>query len=284
MTLTGSTRRLVTFVALAAGLLVLASAPAAAASGGATVFTHSAKSGELRGGLLTLRGVGRRVTWAHNSGRSGSISIARLHRRLFSPETPPVGTLHVGGRRPGRERTFRLSRPRYNGARRWVRYRVERLGKRTRSGAAARASQASASDRFGAASLSIVGHPSRLGSSAIGGNSCSVGILNLTAYNLQAASESKWDTDDWAPGIPFNDVVSPLGTESWGSAGGFLRGCSTTAVWVAASTPRVSVTITETRPWSDDSTETCVTSDPTRLTCDRTVGLEETNWIIRVTL
>ena len=274
----GSTLRLVTSVALAVGLLVLVPAAAPATSGGATVFTHSATSGELRGGLLTLRGVGSRLTWVHNSGRAGTVSVTRLHRRLFSPETPPVGTLHVAGRRPGRVHAFRLSRPRYNAGRQWVRYRVERLGKHPR------ASHGSGTSQFGAASLSIVGHPSRLGSSDTGGSWCGAGILNLTIHELHAASASKWDTDSWDPEIPVNDVVDNLGgTESWGSDAGFLRGCSNTVVWVTSSDPPASFTVTTTHPWQSRSIETCRSSDPT-FSCVRTFGLDQVNWVIRPTL
>ena len=64
---------------------------------------------ELRGGSLTLRGVGRRVTWATHAGQSGVVSAARLHRRLFLRALPPAtGTLHVAGQRSGRDLTFRL--------------------------------------------------------------------------------------------------------------------------------------------------------------------------------
>jgi hypothetical protein len=274
----GSALRLVASLALAVGLLVLVPAAAAARSGGATVFTHSAKSGELRGNLLTLRGVGSRLTWAHNSGRTGSVSVARLHRRLFSPEAPPVGTLHVAGRRGGRGRAFRLTRPRYNPAREWVRYRVERLGRRPR------ASQASGTDRFGAASLSIVGHPSRIGISTSGGNYCAVGILNLTIHDLQATSATKWDTDDWDPGNPFNAVVENLGgTESWATDGGFLRGCSNTVVWALGSDPRVSFRITTTHPFKGNVIETCKPSDSS-YTCSQTLGIDEVNWVVRPVL
>jgi hypothetical protein len=271
--------RLILSVALAAGLLTVVPATAPAASGGATVFTHSAESGQLRGGLLTLRGVGSRLTWAHNGGRSGTVSVERLHRRLFFPETPPMGTLHVAGRRP---QALRLRRPRYNATRELVRYRVQRLGKRTRAGRVAGASQVSG--EFGAASLSIVAHPSLLGSSDGAGNYCAVGILNLTIHDVRAASASKWDTDDWDPAIPTNDVIEPLGgTASWASQGGFLRGCSNTAVWVVDSDPPVSFTITTTHPFPGNKAESCKPSSRS-FTCAQTLGIDEVNWIIRPTL
>jgi hypothetical protein len=136
---------------------LLAAAPAGAQvpSGDGTVFVHSAKSGKLGGGRLTLHGVSRRVTWAHNSGRSGVLAVRRLHRRHFSPKTSAAtGTLHVAGHRGGDELTFKLSRPRYNPARRTVSYTAKRLGNgRFPSRAAAQA--AAAARQFGAASLSI---------------------------------------------------------------------------------------------------------------------------------
>ena len=39
-----------------------------------------------------------------------------------------TGTLHVAGHRGGDELTFKLSRPRYNAARRTVSYKIRRLG------------------------------------------------------------------------------------------------------------------------------------------------------------
>lgn len=113
----------------AAGLLAAVPAGAQAPPRDATVFVHSAKSGELGGGRLTLHGVSGRVTWAHNSGRSGVMKVKRLHRMLFSAKTATAtGTLHVAGHRGGDELTFKLSRPRYNAARRTVSYKIKRLG------------------------------------------------------------------------------------------------------------------------------------------------------------
>jgi hypothetical protein len=104
-------------VVVAAGLLATAPVSARVPSGGATVFVHSATSGELSGGRLTLRGVGGRVTWAHNRGRSGVLRITRLHRMLFAPAKSAVtGALHVAGHRGGEEPTFKLSRPRHSAA------------------------------------------------------------------------------------------------------------------------------------------------------------------------
>ena len=88
---------------------------------------HSAQRGEFQGGRLILRGrgIGRRVSWAHNSGQSGQISVTRMHRRLFAPGTrPATGVLHIAGQPAGRELALRLSRPRRSASRHWVSYRA----------------------------------------------------------------------------------------------------------------------------------------------------------------
>jgi hypothetical protein len=140
-------------VVFAAGLL--AAVPASAQAPSDAIFVHSAKSGELGGGRLTLQGGGRRVTWAHRSGRSGVMAVRRMHRLVFSGAKPTAtGTLHVAGHRGGQELTFRLSRPRYNAARGTVSYAVRRMKGRLPGRAAGAAGMAR---RFGAASLSIVG-------------------------------------------------------------------------------------------------------------------------------
>ena len=150
----------------AAGLAALAVAGlwAATASGspppsaGATVFVHSATSGELGGGRLTLHGVSRRVTWAHHSGRSGVMAVRRMHRRLFSGrKRAATGTLHVAGHHGGDELTVELSKPHYNATRHTVSYRIKRLGNGHLPSLGARAAGARQRRTFGAASLAIVG-------------------------------------------------------------------------------------------------------------------------------
>jgi hypothetical protein len=219
--------RLAALALAAAGLVALAPATAR----GNLVVVHSAKSGTLAGDRLTLHRVGRRVTWVTNSGRSGVVSIARLHRRLFLPGTPwATGTLHIAGQRGGQELALRLRRPRYDRARQTVRYRVERLSKRR----SARASGFRARRRFGAASLSIVG-ATLVGDN--GGNDCSVTVTNSTPWPLQASAENKWPTDTWDPGIPFNDVLAQGKSIEWGSDGGLWRGCSVSGSWTVVPDP-----------------------------------------------
>ena len=141
---------------VAVALSVAGAGPAAAAatpSASGTVFVHSARSGELGGGRLTLRGVGRLVTWSQPSGRSGVLSITRMHRLLFSSANPATGTLHVAGQRGGDELTLRLTRPHY--AHGTVSYQVRRLNHGRLPGRDARGAQSA--QQLGAASLSIVG-------------------------------------------------------------------------------------------------------------------------------
>ena len=215
-------------VAAVVGVLALTTAPAR----GATTFVHSAKSGELQGGRLILRGVGRRVAWITNSGRSGVVSVKRLHRRLFLPGRPATGVLHVTGDRGGDEQTFKLSRPRYNAGRRGVSYKVRPLGRARLS----RAAGVRRLRRFGAASLSILGAP-QLGAGDNGGNDCRITITNNLPWELEASSESKWPTDTWDDGIPFQYVLDQAQSITWGSDGGLFRGCSVSGGWTIVSDP-----------------------------------------------
>ena len=219
---------LVLAAAAFASALVLTAAPAR----GATTFVHSAKNGEFRGDRLVLHGIGRRVSWVTNTGRSGVVSIKRLHRRLFPPRRPATGILHIAGDRGGDEREFRLSRPRYSAGRQRVSYRVSGL-KRARL---ARSAAVRGPRRFGPASLSILGAP-QLGSGDNGGNDCRVTIENNLPWELEASSEGKWPTDTWDPGIPFQYVLDQAQSITWGSDGGFLRGCSVSGGWSIISDP-----------------------------------------------
>jgi hypothetical protein len=225
-----------------AGLLVVAVAGAAAASAGGRMFVHSADSGQLKGGLLTLRGrgIGPRVTWVHGSGRSGVISVARMHRRLFERgKRPATGVLRVAGR----ELALRLSRPRFSASGHWVRYRAKRLAKRRR---AAPASQAAFPRRFGAASLSLVSDR-RVGD--ITGEACPMEIDNNTGSELWVLSASKWDTDNWTIQIIDPRVQDGEFDFGWESVGAFGRGCGNTVVFQVVDDPSVTVTVNTTAQW-----------------------------------
>ena len=146
-------------VAVMVGSLLTAVAAAAKAPPrDGTVFVHSARSGKLGGGRLTLLGVGGRVTWTHESGRSGVMAVKQMHRMLFAPTSPEAtATLHVAGHRGGDEPTFKLSDPRYDRARHIVSYRAKPLNGKALPGRAGRAAQTGRT--FGPASLTIQGAP-----------------------------------------------------------------------------------------------------------------------------
>ena len=266
-------------VALAAGLLAAGLAGSSSASASAaTMFTQSAKGGVLKDGRLTLRGVSGRVTYVLNTGRRGTLSVRRLHRRLFLPGLRATGTLHVAGDRGGDEPSFRLSKPRRNAARHTVSYRAKRLDKKPLARRAART--AGAAERgFGAASLSLVPHP-RLTGGDNGGLDCSTTLTNNTSHLLEASAESNWPTDTWGPGIPFQAQLTALGTGTltWVSDGGFLRGCSASSTWVFVpdpstgdpNPPMVSFSTTTTYHWDNTWSDTCTSSDPQDFPCQAT--------------
>ncbi len=263
-------RRIAGLVLVVAGLVGAWPATAPAAPGGATVFVHSAKSGEIREGRLMLRGVDRQLTWVTNGGRSGAVPVARLHRRLFTKGTPAAtGLLHIAGRRPGRALALRLSRPRYSASRHRVSYRAMALSKGRRSG---RVALAPVPRRFGAASLSILGAPAVLGGTS-GGHDCSAGLLNHTLYDLETVSNSKLATDVWDPEVRPGTVIEAVtGIADWRSDGGPLLGCSNTTVWDFATTPTQpnppsgTITITTAYPWTGPFSNTCTSSNP-QYTC-----------------
>jgi hypothetical protein len=175
---------------LAAWLVAAAPVSAQTPPAGPTVFVHSAKSGQLHGGRLILHGLRGRVTWAHNSGRFGVMTVKRLHRRLFSRGTASAtGALHVAGRHV----TLRLSRPRHNPARSTVSYRVTRLGK----GRLPRQDRApGAARRFGPVSLSMV-------ASAPDVADCTVTVVNNSGYDLVVLDQPIKDgATAWNPDPP----------------------------------------------------------------------------------
>ena len=80
-------------------------------------------------------------------------------------------------------------------------------------------------------------------------------------------------TCTWDQGIPFQDTIGgDANSASWGSDGGFLRGCSVTGVctiipWPDDPTqpvPSATVTVTTTYPWSGQPsyTNTCTLTNP----------------------
>ena len=244
---------------------------------------HSAKSGELVGARLTLRGVGRQVTWANNRGRTGVVPIKRLHRLLFSPGTPPAtGTLHVAGHGGGDELALKLSRPRYNASRGTVSYRARRLNKRTLPRRPARASGVVMS-RFGAASLSIVGAPPVM-AGVPGGNQCETWFQNNipeTFYSLRAVSFSMGSGNTWIanPSVPTpGTVLGPGGKTNWLSQGSSEDpGCSNSGTWEVIEIPTsggdpisTGMTITFSVSLSSDYTFNydCTSSNPSLFSCE----------------
>jgi len=244
----------VTAVGAAVAFLLAVASATVSAEPRATTFVHSAKSGELQGGRLTLRGVRRNVTWVDHVGRSGVLPVATLHRRLFARAAPPgwpgsnrslpapAALLHVG-QRPGRVAALSLSRPRYISSRRTVSYRFRRLDKRRGRGGArtaerpgssgvASAAQRPVPRRFGRASLTIaaLGSPSDA-------YHCVTSVNNFTDYTIQATSSALWPTDNWDPAIPSGALLLPDDNLVYGSDGGFLRGCGNSSLWTIVDGP-----------------------------------------------
>lgn len=269
--------------AVAAGLLAAGLAGASAASA-ATVVTHSAKGGVFKDGRLTLRGVSGRVTYAISGGRSGTASVRRLHRRVFLPGAPATGTLHVAGLRGGDEPTFRLTKPRYSAARRTVSYRAKPLDNKPQPSRAARASGLPVPRKFGAASLSIVGHP-RVTGGANGGNNCEMAFANETTsygWGIQLVSSSQWDTDDWEPAPPTDPIQVNSGADFM-SAGGLWRGCAQSTVWhfiqaPDGSGPTGTFTFSVEWDWGWDAPKyTCTSSNP-QFKCKDMTANGTINW------
>jgi hypothetical protein len=251
---------------------VFASASLASA---AVIVSYSAKSGGFHAGRVTLRGVSGRARYVSDAGRSGTVSLRRLHRRVFLPGKPPTGVLHIAGR--SHDLTFRLSQPRYNGSRGTASYAVKPLTGGSRLGVPA---------QFGDASLTILpnrglgggGGGGGLGSTANGpglggvngGNDCEMIVSsspNTDVGDMKLASDSQWGTDDWitAPAKLITD-----GDEAYmGSAGGLWRGCSMQAVYTGGIRTAVTVTIDLSWQWNGSITTTCTVSVPSLYGCFR---------------
>ena len=197
-----------------AGLFMLAPAAGAASVGSAVVFTHSAKSGELGGGRLTLHGVRRQVTWASNGARSGVASVKRMHSVLFSPGVrSATGTLHLTGHRRGQALTFRLRGPRYNASRRTVSYRAKPLNNWRLPGGRARMPRG-----FGSASLSLLDAPQVARPLNA---SCQTTVNNGTKSDITVTKAQQQSDSSWGgSGDPTGSVAHPGGALTWVSNGG----------------------------------------------------------------
>lgn len=281
----GSRKARLVSLLLAAAVVALAPAQADAAS----MYVHSAESGELSGGRLILRGVGRDVTWTTSSGRAGVERVTRVHRRLILPKKPATGTLHIAGQRGGDELTFRLSQPRYHARSGSVSYRAEPISKRARA-AAARAS-AAATRSFGSASLSVAAHAS-VASGSNGGNDCQAVFLNNTWYGMEYVSSAKWDTDTWENDSQLKDgtIVPSVNLAQsgfyggWESDGGLWRGCANHTVWklvpssYGAPPEDVVLTFNLEWDWGNLPAFDCGSSNP-RFICE--YDGNERHWIVR---
>jgi len=288
--------RLVGVCVVVAALFALAAARADAGS----MYVHSASSGELAGGRLTLHGVGRSVTWITTGGRAGVAPITLAHKRLFPPKRPATGVLHIAGQRGGEELVFRLSKPRYSAKRSTVSYRATPIAKRSATAGVL----AAARRHFGAASLSVIPHASLGSGSRNGGNNCRAGYINDTWYGMTYVSSSKWDTDVWTfdanlvsgfvagntnilrpinpPGLQFD------GTE-WESDGGLWRGCANHTSWTFVTDPDnpdtsgippadVTIDFNLEWDWTQLPSFSCASSDP-RFTC--TLDSKTQRWHVR---
>jgi hypothetical protein len=265
---------------VAAGLVAALLASASAASA-ATLVSHSAKSGELSGGRLVLRGVSGRATYVTGTGRAGTVPVRRLHRRLFQPGKPATGALNPAGYRGGEAPTFRLSQPRYNASRRTVSYGAKPLGREPLPRRAARAPR-----RFGAASLSIVPHPT-LATGGSGGNDCQAMIefpgIWHSETSLSLQSSSNWDTDTWIESPP--QYLEQGDEAEVSSEGGLGRGCHFETVWVTQGQgvdgPYSTFTIDVTWPWTQLPSSTCTPSNTDAWVCRRADSGGEITWVIQ---
>ncbi len=230
------------------------------------VVSHSAKSGELRGGRLLLRGVSGRASYVTDAGRSGTTSVRWMHRRVFLPGKSAVGMLHIAGWRGGQEPTFKLSKPRYSASRRTVSYKAKPLPGTRVSSRAAGAAALQVPRRFGAASLSILPHPT-LAPGDNGGRDCTVDI-DLAGNLLSGVglvSASKWDTDTWDsyPSGAINYPPEGSAQAIVTSYGGLWRGCGWSTVWrTAPDGYSGNITISVSWQWNGGISTSCTVADP----------------------
>ena len=230
-------------VTAAVGVLAFGSASASAARPTSLAFAQSATGGTVRHGRLTLRGVGRDVSWFTNGSDhwSGKTSFAAMRQVLFSRGQPaPTATLAVGGRRARSVVALKLSQPRFSPRLRVVSYRVRRQGKLRLPG------------RFGRAALTIIASPPRSGNKPaapvgsapaprLGGfllsTTCTTRFKNNTPYRLNFVLATKAAADDWIPPSPPPNpntrptIVPPGGSFSWSSQATYDRGCLNSTYW-----------------------------------------------------
>jgi hypothetical protein len=224
----------------------------------ATIFVHSAKSGELAGGRLTLRGVGPNVTWTTSDGRSGVVPMALAHRRMFAPRAPATGTLHVAGHRGGDEPTFRLSRPRYNASRRTVSYRARPLNHKGLPRRAPHTAGIPRARRFGAASLSVVPH-----TTVTDRVNCYTLFQNQTTTAFQTGTSTKGPTDGWDTGWhrPVTGAfIRSFGGDAWETYGEAADGCGNSVTYKIVGTSDT-ITFAMSRDGSGFS-NTCTSTNP----------------------
>ena len=250
----------------------MALASASPASAGVEV-SHAAQSGELRDGRLILRGVSGRASYVTDAGRSGTTSVRRLHRRVFLPGKPATGhAAHRGrARRPGADLQADQAALCRGAPDRQLQGRAARW--RVASGGVARAAALTAPAEFGAASLSILPHPS-LGSGS-GGRACEVQIENAGSPHserLNRQSFSKWDTDDWIDGENPPWQIDANRATTVGSMGGLFRGCGNETVWQASTWDGkvATLTVDVSWQWRDPApTTSCTSTDPSFYQCVR---------------
>jgi hypothetical protein len=256
-----------------AGCLVAAGLAGVSPASAATVVRHSADHGELRDGRLILRGVSGRVAYAIEGGRSGKVSVRRLHRRVFLPRRPATGTLDIAGR-GGANPRFKLTKPRYKAAHDTVSYRAKPLARKPNQTARA----AGAARSFGPASLSIVPHQ-RLAGGNNGGNDCKITLYNHamtgqlsdrhTWWDVQQVNASKWSNLSWDPAPP--PTITSETQVTWSSVGGLWTGCQNSATWQfvpkdyapdGRATPEGTITATIKWDWGGTPSSTCTSTNP----------------------
>lgn len=246
-----ATARVAVFVSGVGAAVALCASPVSAAM----VVSYSAKSGQFDGGRLLVRGVSGRARYLTDAGRTGRMSLTRLHQRVFLPGKPPTGMLHIAGRDD--DLAFKLSQPRYNAKGQTVSYAAKPLpGTQLSRGVTHHAPL-----QFADASLTVLPDPA-LGSTS---NDCIMAVNNDTGDNLILQSSSNWSTDTWYTAPPGElNIGEYVDMES---EGGFLRGCGFQATYGVAFGPEVTIAVSW--AWGGGVSTTCTSTDTTQLVCQR---------------